>query len=283
MPLEGTLNDVSLSSLIQIFCLERKQISLTLKRLRETGLIYFSQGDIIHAIAGTETGPPALYYLLTWPDGNFQTSLISELPPRTITQRWDGLLLEGMRLLDEQQHYAPLSETSLPLALTNPERNQEEAIADKLLELMSRLEQFTRRLEHLRVRNNPPEALEILTRIVNQMLVTFHQVMAQLPLSQAVRQSMIQVLSPHLAKMPLSEEGRFIAGAGILREYETSSVWQKPKTFVQLVERLTDVLAYAYFAILASCFRSADTKAKWTEAYNIFLGDLQEQLARINS
>ncbi|MCJ7716484.1 MAG: DUF4388 domain-containing protein, partial [Anaerolineales bacterium] len=47
------------------------------------------------------TGEDAVYSLLSWEDGSFKLIMGAEPRSRTIDKSWSGLLLEGMRRIDE--------------------------------------------------------------------------------------------------------------------------------------------------------------------------------------
>jgi len=99
--LEGNLQMMSLASIIQINCEERNEAQLSLNHLGKDGSIFFKDGGIIHAETDDLVGDEAIYSLLGWNNGTFK--LVMGVKPRTvtITKNWSGLLLEGMRLIDE--------------------------------------------------------------------------------------------------------------------------------------------------------------------------------------
>lgn len=99
--LEGDLQLMSLASIIQINCEERNQAQLLLNLQGEEGIIYFNEGEIIHAEAGDLSGDEAVYTLLNWESGSFRLKMETEPPERTINKGWSALLLEGMRRIDE--------------------------------------------------------------------------------------------------------------------------------------------------------------------------------------
>ncbi len=99
--LEGNLKMMSLSSIIQINCEERNQAQLILNHLGKGGTIFFNNGEIIHAEAGDLMGDEAIYSLLGWEEGTFKLKIGSEPGLVTIDKNWSGLLMEGMRRIDE--------------------------------------------------------------------------------------------------------------------------------------------------------------------------------------
>ena len=99
--LEGNLQMMSLASIIQINCDERNQAQLTLNHQGQDGTIFFKDGEMIHAESAGLTGDEAIYSLLGWENGSFQLKMGTEPRQRTINKPWSGLLLEGMRRIDE--------------------------------------------------------------------------------------------------------------------------------------------------------------------------------------
>lgn len=99
--LEGNLEMMSLASIVQINCEERNQAQLILNYQGKTGTIYFNDGEMIHAETGSKTGEEAVYELLSWEDGAFQLRMGAEPSLQTIDTPWSGVILEGMRRIDE--------------------------------------------------------------------------------------------------------------------------------------------------------------------------------------
>ena len=99
--LEGNLQMMGLASIIHINCEERNQAQLTLNHLGKTGTIFFKDGEMIHAEAGDLIGDEAIYSLLGWEEGTFKLKMGAEPGLITINKNWSGLLLEGMRRIDE--------------------------------------------------------------------------------------------------------------------------------------------------------------------------------------
>jgi two-component system chemotaxis response regulator CheY len=99
--LEGNLQMMSLASIIQINCEERNQAQLTLNHLGKGGTIFFNNGEMVHAETGDLVGDEAIYSLLRWEEGTFKVMMGVEPVLITIDKNWSGLLLEGMRRIDE--------------------------------------------------------------------------------------------------------------------------------------------------------------------------------------
>jgi len=99
----GQLQDVSLASLVGTLEGERRTVRLLLTRGAERGEIVFVDGHITQAVQGVRRGEMAVYQLLAWKEGSFETA-----PPDPSSQIGgevaapnEGLLLEGQRRLAE--------------------------------------------------------------------------------------------------------------------------------------------------------------------------------------
>ena len=97
----GNLRTLSLPSIIQVNCAEGNLGRLRIRHQGKEGVLYFADGNVVHAEMGDEVGEEVVYELLTWEDGDFLLEMGVEPPERTITTNWSGLLLEGMRRIDE--------------------------------------------------------------------------------------------------------------------------------------------------------------------------------------
>lgn len=102
MTLKGNLRALSLVNLIQINCTEQNRARLQIRNHAQVGELYFDAGEIVHATLGTRTGEEVVYELLTWQDGEFEMEMDVQPPVRTVTTPWSNLLLDGMRVLDEE-------------------------------------------------------------------------------------------------------------------------------------------------------------------------------------
>jgi len=102
---EGKVFDLQLTDVIQLNCLCRVTAALKVDRGDQKGLIYFSDGEIVHAECNGEVGKRALFNILRWREGKFDHERGMTAPQHTISQNWEHLLVEGMRQSDES--YVP--------------------------------------------------------------------------------------------------------------------------------------------------------------------------------
>ena len=99
----GSLAQMSVIDLLQSLELGRKTCSLTLSRNGDRCELFFNEGQINHAAYGELTGDEAVFKVLTWAEaaGGFQIDFSGKSSEQTTTRSTQGLLMEGLRLLDE--------------------------------------------------------------------------------------------------------------------------------------------------------------------------------------
>jgi CheY-like chemotaxis protein len=104
--LRGSLSQMNVIDLVQSLEMGRKSCLLTLTNRNDRCEIYFNQGQAKHARYGAITGDEAVFKVLRWTDGNFQIDFNGKSAEETTTLNTQGLLMEGLRLLDEAQRDA---------------------------------------------------------------------------------------------------------------------------------------------------------------------------------
>ena len=98
----GNLRSMSVPTIIQVNCTEHNLARLRVRRNGQDAALFFADGNVVHAEMGSKVGEEVVYELLGWEDGEFELEMGVPPPQRTITTSWSGLLLEGMRRLDEK-------------------------------------------------------------------------------------------------------------------------------------------------------------------------------------
>jgi CheY-like chemotaxis protein len=99
----GSLSQMNVIDLMQSLEMGRKSCLLTLTRENEKCEVYFSEGQVPHAVYGSLKGDAAVFKVLSWSDGNFQINFEGKTKQQTTTLNTQGLLMEGLRLLDESR------------------------------------------------------------------------------------------------------------------------------------------------------------------------------------
>ena len=98
---EGDLEQVSLTDMLQILGHNRKDGTLKLERDSGRGEIQLLEGTVVNARLGSVEGEKAFFRLLTWEKGHFSFSPGVAGGEVRITQPLDHLIMEGLRQSDE--------------------------------------------------------------------------------------------------------------------------------------------------------------------------------------
>jgi hypothetical protein len=99
--IQGRLEEMSVTELMQSLEMGQKTCRLTLRRNGDQAELYFSAGQCKHAQLGATEGDSVAYQVISWPDGEFEIEFGATPSRQTITMSTTGLLMEAMRLMDE--------------------------------------------------------------------------------------------------------------------------------------------------------------------------------------
>jgi CheY-like chemotaxis protein len=97
----GTFHGISLIDMLQMLHLARRSLKVTMSGAL-SGAIHLHEGEIIHADAGGLQGEEAFRALLAEPAGSLQTAAAADGVERTITRSFHTILMDSLRVLDEQ-------------------------------------------------------------------------------------------------------------------------------------------------------------------------------------
>jgi CheY-like chemotaxis protein len=101
--LRGNISQMNVIDLVQSLEMGRKSCALTLTNGDEKCEMYFVEGQVAHADYGSWKGDEAVFQVLRWTDGNFQIDFDRKTTKQSTTLNTQGLLMEGLRLLDESK------------------------------------------------------------------------------------------------------------------------------------------------------------------------------------
>jgi CheY-like chemotaxis protein len=99
--LRGSLQNMNIMDLFQSLEMGHKNCMLTITNNGEKCEMFFTEGQCSHAVYGAIKGDEAVYKVIAWTDGNFAIDFTGSSPLQTTTKSSQGLLMEGLRLLDE--------------------------------------------------------------------------------------------------------------------------------------------------------------------------------------
>lgn len=97
----GSLNEMGLPEIVQVLWHGRKTGALKIRAGTQQGEIHFVDGAIYNALYETLRGEEAFYQMLALSNGEFLLDPSCKASHRVIEQSPEGLLLEGMRRVDE--------------------------------------------------------------------------------------------------------------------------------------------------------------------------------------
>jgi serine/threonine protein kinase len=102
MALVGDIKELPLPDIIQINCLGRNVARLLVRFPVGDGVFYFQDGEIYDARLGQYSGVKAIYEALKYEQGSFRIDASVTTSERTIFKSWAEVLMDAMRLLDEE-------------------------------------------------------------------------------------------------------------------------------------------------------------------------------------
>jgi len=117
---EGGIAGLELTDLIQLNARNRFSGCFKIQHEENLGLIFFRDGEIVHAEQGTKAGEEAICDILGWPRGHFSVEPNVVAARRTIQKKCEHLLLDAHRVLDERRARREPAATPPPPPLPKP-------------------------------------------------------------------------------------------------------------------------------------------------------------------
>src|ERR1700731_2978529 len=99
----GNLSQMNVIDLMQSLEMGRKSCQLKLNYQGDKCEVFFVEGQVKHATYGSSTGDEAVFKVLRWTGGTFELNFEGKTDQETTKLNTQGLLMEGLRLLDESQ------------------------------------------------------------------------------------------------------------------------------------------------------------------------------------
>ncbi len=99
----GNLSQMNVIDLMQSLEMGRKSCQLKLNNEGDKCEVFFVEGQVKHATYGSLLGDQAVFKVLRWTGGNFELNFEGKTDQETTQLNTQGLLMEGLRLLDESQ------------------------------------------------------------------------------------------------------------------------------------------------------------------------------------
>jgi len=102
--IQGRLEEMGVTELMQSLEMGQKTCRLTLRHAGRVCELYFEAGQCRHAKLGDAEGDAVVYQAVQWGDGEFEIEFGATTDRVTTTHSTTGLLMEAMRLLDEESN-----------------------------------------------------------------------------------------------------------------------------------------------------------------------------------
>ena len=99
----GNLAQMNVIDLMQSLEMGRKSCRILLTKDGDKCEVFFAEGQVKHATYGALVGDEAVFKVLRWTGGNFELDFEGKTDKETTQLNTQGLLMEGLRLLDESQ------------------------------------------------------------------------------------------------------------------------------------------------------------------------------------
>ncbi len=282
MALEGNLKDISLTSVVQVMCIERRKAGLFVRRRGEEGAIFFDNGEIVHATVGRLEGEEAVYQLLTWTEGTFRTNDQISIPTKTVGMNWNHLLIEGMRRIDEGRENKITFVPPDKLTLSQGEVEQDSTLENDLILLLSKLEHLISKLRESKVQKRPANALEILADLVNQIIIFSEGVSKVNTVESSLVKALIRASDIYPQARFLQAEYNRVSVQTVINLYGSwaGSPADRRYMFRQISHSLINITEY-YFSLFMNNFRSPLMRDQWKETYGVFVFDLTRAVDQV--
>jgi len=100
---QGTVDGVELMDIVQFNGLARATAALKVKTASHEGMIFFKDGNVVHAMCDAESGESAFFRMLSFQGGSLQNIRGIEPPVMSIRKSLESLLMEAASRSDEQE------------------------------------------------------------------------------------------------------------------------------------------------------------------------------------
>lgn len=127
----GEMQGIQVEEIIQLNCIARLNNKVHLTEGDREGIIYFEDGQIVHAISNGYEGEAAVREILKFIGGSFRTEKNVTSPVRTIERKWEQVLLNGLVDLDtslRESAEREAAERGMPRSVGKEKVHSDEAV-----------------------------------------------------------------------------------------------------------------------------------------------------------
>jgi CheY-like chemotaxis protein len=105
--IQGRLEEMSMLDLMQSIEMGQKSCLLAIRHGDDSCEMFFSSGQCKDARLGALDGEPAVFQAVRWAEGEFEINFNAAPGRETISRTTTGLLMEALRLVDEENRDVP--------------------------------------------------------------------------------------------------------------------------------------------------------------------------------
>lgn len=134
----GSVASFPVVDLLQFMEMGAKTGSLEIKSTEKNAVVFFDKGVIVHSESGRLRGSNAIYHIISWQDGIFVYTPDITPPEVTVRENLSHLLLEGIRLMDEEAR-DNTAVKELTQALLQVETSAESKVLKKMEDLSKKI------------------------------------------------------------------------------------------------------------------------------------------------
>lgn len=280
MAIKGNLQDMSLPSLVQMICTDRRMAALIIcHQNTEEGVLFFENGEIVHARLGLLEGEEAAFELLQWTEGTFHLGDQSRIPRHTIDAPWRYLMLEAMKKVDEGNMAAGTVDSSVILS---PQQTAvDEELEYQIINLISQLEFSRAKLAERKTRRQPFIALQTLTEMVN-VLVAFTEESGRSQMGRSLEKTITLTADHYPAVRLLQIQNNRLQPTVIVTLYRDWSAGKADRRnmFTEMARGIVEILE-SYFVYITSSFHSVEMADQWRDTCLLFLEELTNALQKV--
>jgi uncharacterized protein DUF4388 len=250
-------------ALLQALSAERATAVVTIQSGVNRGAVYFSDGVLIHALAGTTMGDQALRQALQWTDGRFRLVREAVVQPRTITQPLASFL--------DGAHGA---QASVGAPASDQSARADATLFADLLELLTRLDSDRAHLAEGHIDHGVDGRLAAVAAIVNGV-VTFVTARRHDPDAQPeVVLARMSATQPYAQMLGGDNESISIGAVAAALQNWRGDIVERERMAQVVGEALVDVLM-EYCRIAGALFDGTAEREQWWMTSEVFIEDLR--------
>ncbi|MDZ7844440.1 MAG: DUF4388 domain-containing protein [Anaerolineales bacterium] len=99
--LKGNLSQLPLLDILKVLSSSRRSGRLELEHDGKTGEVYLQDGNLVHAVTGSQMGEAAVYSLMAWVEGDLRFFPEADAPEESISLTTEQMLLEAGRRAEQ--------------------------------------------------------------------------------------------------------------------------------------------------------------------------------------